>query len=339
MRMLEQGRMQSAVWALFCTLWVAVLASGTGAVITKKSTSDQHWALHQAAQIINPAGHGPIPQITRLPVKALPGQFTTETFKDTRGRQMTYYIYVPASYTPTSRTQYPIVLILHGTGERGSAKSTPAQNRETLLKQNYVHAFSDARAQAYQPSFVVVPQIGNATDRWVNVPGQQGTYTLQPQPAPSLQDAIDIFATVEHAYPAIDSHRAYLTGISMGAYGVWDAVERWPNLFAAASPLAGAGDPQHARVLKNLPIWDFHGAADTNIPPSGSQHMYAALSAIGADECYTEFPGLTHDLWNSIQVYAQAPFRSWLFAQTRSPAQGQQPPSCVGRVIHGVAAK
>lgn len=315
------------------------LAVGARALLTGNISHEQAQGLAQIAEIVNPAGHGPTPQLGKVPANATPGQFNTETFVNAQGQQMTYYLYVPAGYTPSTSAHYPVILILHGNGERGSSTATAAQNRDVVLKQNYVLNFTAPNTQKQWPSFVVVPQIGNSSDRWVNVPGNQGMYTLQPQPTAALQTAIDIVASVEFTYHAIDGNRAYLTGISMGAYGVWDAIERWPTLFAAAAPLSGAGDPNHVHDLKHLPIWSFHGSADGNVPVSGSRQMFAALSAEGAKACYTEFAGQDHGIWNTIQVYAQPQFQSWLFAQTRAPAHGQTPPTCAGRVIAAAAAR
>lgn len=331
------------IWGMLCcatfVLVLTPISSGLGALVTANLSGEQHQAIGQLAHIFDPAGHGPTPQIGTVPTNASPGRFTTETFTGTQGQKMTYYLYVPAGYKAGTATRYPVTLVLHGDGERQSSGKTAAENRAQILGQSYVSDFAASDIQSHWPSFIVVPQIGNGTDRWVNVPGEHGAYTLQMQPSASLQMAINIFASVEHAYHAINTNRAYIAGISMGGYGVWDAIERWPTLFAAAAPVSGAGDPQHANVLKNLPIWDFHGTADTAVPVSGSEQMYAALSAVGAKECYSEFPGLQHDLWITVKVYAQPEVLSWLFSQTRSPAKGQTPPSCKGRAFSGVTAK
>lgn len=280
---------------------------------------------------------GTFARVGTLPQGALPGQFTTEQFTDPGGARMTYYLYVPKGYSPTR--SYPLVLVLHGTGERALASNSAAQNRAILLEQNYVHDWVSASAQQRWPSFVVVPQIAGPTARWVNVPGNQGTYTLAREPTTALQIAIDITVTVAAAYHGIDTHRLLIAGISMGGYGVWDAIERWPTLFAAAAPIGGAGDPHLARVLEGMPIWDFHGAADTNVPVAGSRAMYASIRAAGGSSCYTEYPGLGHDIWNTIQPYASPTFLAWFFAQTTAVRDGGHPPSCVGLVVGGVTAR
>src|SRR6266480_5544053 len=116
-----------------------------------------------------------------------------------------------------------------------------------------------ANVQEHWPSFIVVPQVVNS-QRWVNVPASQGSYTLAAQPTDSLRMAKEIVDALQKQYLNIDSHRLYITGLSMGGYGTWDAIERWPGYFAAAAPLAGAGDPSKASRLVSLPIWAFHGS-------------------------------------------------------------------------------
>jgi predicted peptidase len=240
------------------------------------------------------------------------GTFTTHVFTDAQGRQMTYYLYVPAYYNPQQK--YPLVLLLHGGGERGKTQSTADQNRQLLLSQPYVQIWEQPIIQDHWPSFIVVPQIIGGTQRWVNVPAQHGSYKLQAEPTTPLLMAKEIVDALQKQY-SVDANRLYITGISMGAYGVWDAIERWPHYFAAAAPVAGAGDPSKAAVLKQLPIWDFHGTKDTTVPISGSRQMISAIEAAGGHPHYTEFPGATHVIWTN--AYSMPAFLQWFFSQKR----------------------
>ncbi len=152
---------------------------------------------------------------------------------------------------------------------------------------------------------------------------------MQALPSASLQMAVDIVATLEKAYPAVDTNRLYVTGISMGGYGVWEMTERWPSLFAAAVPLAGAGDPSRAAALVHLPVWAFHGSADAAVPVSGSRDMIAAIRQVGGSPCYTEYAGQGHAIWNTERVYANSALLAWLFAQSQAPGgSGQQRVTC-----------
>ena len=129
--------------------------------------------------------------------------------------------------------------------------------------------------------------------------------------------------TLQRKYTGIDARRLYITGLSNGGYGTWDAIERWPDYFAAAAPIAGAGDPSKAAVLKDMPIWAFHGSADTVIPVSGSRDMIAAIEAAGGHPRYTEFPGAGHGVWGYVYSLNDSServtnFFPWLFSQHRS---------------------
>ncbi|HLW02110.1 MAG TPA: alpha/beta hydrolase-fold protein [Ktedonobacterales bacterium] len=236
--------------------------------------------------------------------------YLTRTYTDKQGASMTCYLYVPRNYNP--RQSYPLVLLLHGGGERGEVKSTLAQNRSLLLNDAYANVWSSLTVQRRWPSFIVVPQIVG-TNQWVNTPSDQGSYQLASEPTGALRLAKEIVDALQREYQGIGSNRLYITGLSMGGYGTWDAIERWPTYFAAAAPIAGAGDPTKASVLTQLPIWAFHGAKDVNVPVSGSRDMIQAIRAAGGQPSYTEYPQAGHDIW--MQVYTSSDFLSWLFAQ------------------------
>lgn len=170
----------------------------------------------------------------------------------------------------------------------------------------------------------MVPQVVSK-NRWVNVPASQAPYQLQAQPASSLRMAVEIVELLQRQYTSIDANRLYLTGLSMGGFGVYDAIERWPTLFAAAVPISGAGDPTFAGRIAHVPLWDFHGAKDPVVPVKGSRDMIAALRAAGGTPCYTEFPTLGHSVWGqvySLTTNANNALYPWLFAQRK----GDQPP-------------
>jgi len=236
--------------------------------------------------------------------------YVMRVYTDAQGMSMTYYLSIPHPIEPGQR--YPLVLLLHGGGERGKSTNTPQQNRSLLLRQSYVAVWSSAAVQKRWPSFIVVPQVMD-NDRLVDVPASSGSYWMASQPSNSLRLAREIVDALRQEYRAIDPTRIYITGISMGGYGIWDAVVRWPTYFAAAAPIAGAGDPSHASVLVDLPIWAFHGTADTIVPVAGSRDMIQAIRAAGGHPRYTEYVGAGHGIW--MQVYTSPDFLSWLFAQ------------------------
>jgi len=148
------------------------------------------------------------------------------------------------------------------------------------------------------------------------------TCTQPAQPSLPLALTKELLDDLQRQYSAIDSNRLYITGLSNGGYGTWDAIERWPTYFAAAAPIAGAGDPSKAAVLKNLPIWAFHGSADSTVPVSGSRDMIAAIRAQGGHPRYTEFTGQGHGVWPYVYSLGTSSlnvtgFFPWLFSQRK----------------------
>jgi predicted peptidase len=117
---------------------------------------------------------------------------------------------------------------------------------------------------------------------------------------------------------SIDAARLYITGLSMGGYGVWDAIQRHPDRFAAAAPICGGGDPAQAKRISDIPLWAFHGAKDTAVKPQRSREMIEAIKAAGGDPKYTEYPDAEHNSWSP--TYANPDFYAWLFAQRKKGA-------------------
>lgn len=250
--------------------------------------------------------------------------FVTRTFTNSQGLSLTYYLYVPYNYTPLHR--YPLVLLLHGGGERSNPDWTAAEKKAVLFNQPYVQVWTPGYSVPYGPHiqqrwpcFVVIPQLSYG-QYWVNAPVGGGSYIQTPQPTPWLLMAKEIVDSLQKEYMGIDPGRLYITGLSLGGYGVWDAIERWPTYFAAAIPIAGAGDPSKAAAIKNLPIWAFQGSADTVVPVSGSRDMISALDAASGHPRYTEYPGAGHTVWGYVYgttgTNQNTPgVMSWLFSR------------------------
>lgn len=203
--------------------------------------------------------------------------------------------------------RYPLVLFLHGAGERG------ADNRNQLT--HGVRPLLDIQERF--PCFVAFPQCPEGR-QWVNVPWAGGSYsTERVKESEELRAAIDLVRALQTEFPdAIDPGRLYVMGLSMGGYGTWDAAVRHPGLFAAAVPVCGGGDPSKADAIRRLPLWAFHGDRDTVVPPAASRDMIEALTKVGAKHArYTEYPGVGHDSWN--KAWAEPGLWEWLFAQKR----------------------
>ena len=200
--------------------------------------------------------------------------------------------------------KYPAVLFLHGAGERGS-------DNERQLK--YLPMWlAEAENRRRHPCFVVAPQC-RVDHRWVEVDwSARKSLPQQPAMTVDMTAAVAALDAVMQAEP-VDAGRVYLTGLSMGGYGSWDLAARMPERFAALIPICGGGDEATASKLKPLPIWCFHGDADTVVPVERSRGMIAAVRAAGGSPKYAELPGVGHDSWTP--AYRDPAVLDWLFAQ------------------------
>jgi len=219
-----------------------------------------------------------------------------------------YRLLVPEPAISNGRQdeRYPLVLYLHGAGERGNDNAKQLKYLPSWL------AEPDLRRT--HPCFVLAPQC-RMDERWVDVSWADATST--PQPAAPTVDLTAAVAALEDvlAREAVDPTRIYLTGLSMGGYGVWDLATRMPDRFAAILPVCGGGDERVAANIAALPIWCFHGDADTAVPVQRSRAMIAAVRAAGGRPIYSELVGVGHDSWTP--AYRNAFVLDWLFSQRR----------------------
>lgn len=204
-------------------------------------------------------------------------------------------------YPPKGEVQprYPLILWLHGVGERGDDLE--------LVKKWSLARFVDT-GEVELPAYLVAPQCP-ADVRW------SGTIPL----LSALLD--DLLAQ----YP-IDTTRVYLTGFSMGSRGTWRWAVEQPERFAALMPVSGSGahptdnvSEADLAVLKTIPIWMVHGAVDTVAPVSGADWTFATLLALGASVGYTRYPDADHGQ-ASDRAFRDKTILSWLVAQKRSEA-------------------
>ena len=230
------------------------------------------------------------------------------------GTALPYRIYVPENYNPARK--YPLVLFLHGTGERGGdnrAHTEKGSVMQTLLGEDNLTQF---------PCVVVAPQC----------PGAAWWPLLTTQ-------LMGLLEQTRKAY-SVDAARIYITGISLGGYGTWSMLAEYPGYFAAAVPICGGGDPGTAPLLLDIPIWAFHGARDLIVrPDSGglskalgvnnkelrgllaqavnTRSMVKALQEAGSTAVkYTEYPREGHFCWEL--AYREPALFEWMFTQTRT---------------------
>lgn len=218
-----------------------------------------------------------------------------------------YRLYVPRDYLHSRR--YPLVVVLHGAGERGT------DNREHLG--NGVLAFCDAGLQKRRPAFVIYPQCPPEA-RWVEADWAPGRYDQGQVPlSRPLTALIQLLQSLQSEF-TLDPNRRLLAGLSMGAYGTWDLITRFPERFAGAVAICGGGDPAQAARAKSVPVWAFHGDKDDVVPVSGSRLMVQALRKAGGNVKYTEFAGKGHHIWED--VFSDRAVITWLLAQHKKAA-------------------
>lgn len=238
------------------------------------------------------------------PEKVMPEtRFDALTYKSPGGGELPYRLLKPK--TVAAGPKYPLVVFLHGAGERG------VDNTIQLI-----HGMADLASDAMMkrhPAYVIAPQCP-ADQQWVDVPWTADSHTMPAEPTASLRMVQELIGSLEKELP-IDSGRIYLTGLSMGGFGVWDLLQRQPERFAAAVPVCGGGDPAFASKLKAVPLWAFHGDADTTVKVMRSRDMIAALKAAGGRPIYTEYEGVSHNSWTA--TYGNRFVWDWVFAQSR----------------------
>jgi hypothetical protein len=150
--------------------------------------------------------------------------------------------------------------------------------------------------------------------RWASMDWSAKKGAAGKEPSTPMRLTLEVLAGLQKEFN-LDDNRLYITGLSMGGYGTWDVIWRHPHLFAAAVPVCGGADESKAPLIKDLPIWCFHGGADPVVPTERSRNMIAALKAAGGHPKYTEYPGVGHNSWD--RAYSEPELPKWLFSQKR----------------------
>ena len=203
-----------------------------------------------------------------------------------------YRLFEPEGVEPGQKV--PLVLFLHGMGNRGTDNVAQTQWMSELAQ----HTRSGQYA-----AYVLAPQID--TNMWFSW-GKDETEGMS-LTVMALKQAMND--------PHVDTSRIYVTGTSMGGFGTWDILTREPNTFAAAVPMSGGGDPSTASVIKDTPIWAFHGSVDSVVPVQMTRDMIQAVRDAGGSPLYTEVEGGDHVIWPQIYADENNTLYSWLFSQ------------------------
>lgn len=210
-------------------------------------------------------------------------------------------------------TQYPLVLFLHGAGERGQ------DNEKQLI--HGARLFLKYENRRDYPCIAVFPQC-SVDSYWSSVKIDRTKHPLQmtfdyenTHTSRELELALELTRNFVKSGMA-DARRIYITGLSMGGMGTFEAVYREPELFAAAVPICGGGDvAAYSKKMARVPFRIFHGAADVVVNPRQSRDMYERLKALNFDVQYTEYPAVHHNSWD--YAFAEKDFLKWIFSQQR----------------------
>jgi len=219
-----------------------------------------------------------------------------------------YRLLLPQNFEASKK--YPLILFLHGAGERGRDNEAQLMHGGNLF-------LSDSVRRNF-PAIVVFPQCA-ANSYWSNVQRRtdstgQTIFTFQEDGAPTRDMAMveNLLEELQRQYK-IKGDQIYVMGLSMGGMGTFEIVRRHPDLFAAAIPICGGAHPATASQLKRAKWWVFHGGKDNVVPPHFSEDMIAALKAQGAQAKFTVYPEAGHNSWDS--AFAEPDLLPWLFAQ------------------------
>jgi predicted peptidase len=202
----------------------------------------------------------------------------------------------------------PLVLFLHGAGERGD-------DNESQLRHG-MKDLVDWCVANKKFCVVVAPQCPKA--EWWSTKNKDYKNPERYRLGEKDNEVTPVvLALVTHLVQEkkLSEDRLYLTGLSMGGYGTFALLARRPKLFAAAIPICGGGDVTTARAIKDVPLWVFHGDADSTVPVAMSRAMVQALEVAGGKPKYREYPGVGHNSWSS--TYADPEVWAWLFAQKK----------------------
>ena len=206
--------------------------------------------------------------------------------------------------------KYPVIYFLHGAGGRGS------DNRTQLTDAGALRAFKKNGIFSVFNSYLISAQVP-AGSTWVDVAWDSPSHDM-PKISETQYLSFEILKKlVANSKYQIDKNRVYVLGVSMGGFGVWDIIQRYPDYFAAAIPICGGGDTKKIKGIINLPIWSWHGDQDDVIPVDRSRAMQKSIkSSGGVSSIYSEIIGRGHNVW--LDVWRSKSLWEWLFLQKRN---------------------
>lgn len=252
--------------------------------------------------------------------------FDDTSFMDTMTRErfengetaLDYRLYLPEEIADEPCA---LLLFLHGAGQRGD-------DNEKQLYDGAVASFFASGIEDVCPTVVVAPQCPEDA-RWVETDWEDGAYSVDEVPeSVQLRAVRQIIDGLLETYPNIDANRLYVTGLSMGGFGTWDLITRTPDVFAAAMPVCGSGDPSKGEVLaaSKTAVAAFHNRGDGVVPVSGTLETVNAIVKAGGSASCTVYEVNAHDAWT--RTYANIANWNWLFSHVlgKEPYPGYEEP-------------
>ena len=199
-----------------------------------------------------------------------------KTFSEKTSPHYRYIEYLPPGYRSKRKGHWPLIVFLHGAGERGNDLETVKRVGLPPVLEKYTIPF-----------VVIAPQCGSH-ETW------------------AVDKTRSFLDYIINQY-RVDRSRLYLTGISMGGYATWYLAGHLPDTFTAIAPICGGGNIAQAKKLVDLPVWAFHGAKDNVVPMERSKKMVDKLKKLGGHVRYTVYPEAGHDSWtrtyNNMELY------------------------------------
>lgn len=220
-----------------------------------------------------------------------------------------YRMLLPADFMKNKA--YPLVLFLHGAGERG------ADNEKQLAHGSQL--FLDSLST--YPAIVIFPQCPR-DDYWANLnrvdeggSWRKFDFNYTEGPTTSMRLVLQLIDQML-AEPYVNEDRFYVSGLSMGGMGTWELLWRIPEKIAAAIPICGGGHPQTAHKMQGVPIWAIHGVKDDVVHPRYSVIMNNAVQRAGGTSKITLYPDANHNSWDA--AFAEPDFLAWLFSKSKT---------------------
>ena len=224
-----------------------------------------------------------------------------------------YRVLYPKNYD--SSQAYPLIVFLHGAGQRGKDNQKQLVNGASLF-------LKESNRKQY-PAIVIFPQC-SLNDFWartriLRAPTDSTAFQFEYLTDVPFNKGLNLVSQLLDSLAAdkhVNNRQIYIGGLSMGGMGTFEMLWRKPNFFAAAFPICGGGNPSTSVIYgKNFPIWIFHGENDQVVSVNDSRTMVKALRHAGANVKYTEYPGVKHDSWK--KAFQEPQLLSWLFSHKR----------------------